>query len=121
MKGASYLILAGVFVLGSVAGAGATYGWVQSDHAAAVRSGKAHNKHKLKALSRRLDLDADQRARLRAILDEDDTESAVISHDVLQRCGQPLRAHERHVNDEIRGVLRPDQKRRFERIVQHDP
>lgn len=116
-----FAILAVVFLLGAVAGGGVAYGWVQSDHAATVRSGKAHSKHKLKALSRKLDLDAGQRARLQQILDSDDEESAVIGRDVIARCGQPLRAHEHHVDDEIRDVLRPDQRRRFERIVQHRP
>jgi len=117
LRGIGLAILAVVFLLGSVAGGAVTYGWMQSDRAANVRAGKSLSKHRLRALSRKLELDREQRARVAAILDSDDTESAAIGRDVVARCGQPLRVHERQVNDEIREVLRPEQRRRFERIL----
>lgn len=113
----AWLILFAVFLLGGVAGAGGTYAWVQSEHAAAVREGKALSRPRLRALSRKLDLDREQRARVAEILEQDDVESKSIGRDVIARCGEPLRVHEAKVDDEIRDVLRPDQRRRFERIV----
>ncbi len=117
-KRAGLGVLFAVFVLGGVAGGAGTYAWVQSDCATAVREGKTLSRHRLRALSRQLDLDRDQRSRVAAILQADDAESTQIGRDVVARCGQPLRAHAHQVDDEIRDVLRPDQKRRFERIVE---
>ncbi|HEY1957768.1 MAG TPA: hypothetical protein VGH28_19240 [Polyangiaceae bacterium] len=115
----AWLLLVVVFLFGGVAGAGGAYAWLQSDHATAVREDKGLSRHRLRALSRKLDLDRDQRERVATILEDDDVQSHAIGRDVVARCGEPLRAHARHVDDEIRAVLRPDQKRRFERIVEH--
>ena len=117
-KRAGLGVLFAVFLLGGVAGGAGTYAWVQSDHATAVREGKALSHHRLRALSRQLDLDRDQRSRVAAILQDDDAESRKIGRDVVARCGEPLRAHAHQVDEEIRDVLHADKKRRFERIVE---
>ena len=113
----AYWVLGAVFVLGVVAGGGAAFAWSQESHAAMVREGKVFEGRRLKALSRKLDLDRDQESRVAAILASDADESQSIGHDVVQRCGQRLRDHKTHVDDEIRTALRPDQQRRFDRLV----
>ena len=117
-KRAGFGILLAVFLLGGVAGGGVTYAMTQSAQAASTRAGNGLSRHRLKALQRRLDLDRDQHERVAAILEEDDRDARAISRDIVARCGEPLRAHEAKVDDEIRDVLRPEQKRRFERIVE---
>ncbi len=104
-RATAYLLVACVFLLGVVAGGGAVLAWTSSERAAMAREGPT-SRHKLHALSRKLDLDGEQETRIDAILTSDADESREI-----------LRDHRAHVDDEIRSVLRPDQKRRFERMV----
>ncbi len=116
-RGIGYIVLIAVFVLGAIAGGGAAFAWAQSDRAVAVKSGKHLQHRRVRALSRKLDLDREQEKRVAAIIAGDDDESRALGRDVVDKCGQRLRDHEAHVDDEIRDVLRPDQRRRFQRIV----
>ncbi len=105
-KATAYLLIACVFLLGVVAGGGAMMAWTSSERAAITREGPA-GRHKLHALSRKLDLDGDQESRIASILASDADESREL-----------LRDHRAHVDDEIRTVLRPDQRRRFEHMIE---
>ncbi len=116
-KRTGYLLLGAVFVLGGLAGAGGALAWSQENHAAMVREGKAFDHHRLRALSRKLELDGNQESRVASILAEDADQSRVIGRDVVQRCGQPLRDHKVQVDEQIRTVLRPEQQRRFDRLT----
>jgi hypothetical protein len=115
-----YVVLILVFVLGAIAGGGAAFAYAQSDHASAAKNGKSSQHRRVRALSRKLDLDRDQERRVADILAGDDDESRALGRDVVDRCGQRLRDHQAHVDEEIRDVLRPDQRRRFERIMVDD-
>lgn len=109
-KATAYLLIACVFLLGVVAGGAAVMAWTSSERAAIVRGDPPAQRHKARVLSRKLDLDPDQEQRVATILTTDVDESREI-----------LRDHRAHVDDEIRTVLRPDQRRRFERIVEQRP
>jgi hypothetical protein len=116
-KRTGYWVLGAVFILGALSGGGVAFAWSQENHAAMVREGKTFERHRLKALSRKLDLDGNQESRVATILENDATESQTLGHDVVQRCGQRLRDQKMRVDDQIRTVLRPDQQRRFDRLV----
>ena len=122
-RGIGYLLFAVAFVLGVVAGGAAMFAWSQESHASIVRDGEVFEKHRLRALSRKLDLDRDQETRVANILASDGQESRVIGHEVVERCGERLRDHRKRVDDEIRGVLHTEQQRRFDRIIdeRHHP
>ncbi|HEX4517309.1 MAG TPA: hypothetical protein VGH87_16095 [Polyangiaceae bacterium] len=109
-KAAAYLLIACVFLLGVVAGGAAVMAWTSDQRAAVLRDGPPAQKHKAHVLSRKLDLDPDQEQRVATILTSDVDESREI-----------LRDHRAHVDDEIRTVLRPEQRRRFEHIVEQRP
>ena len=106
----AYLLIACVFLLGVVAGGGAVMAWTSNEHASMVSGGPPAQHHKVRALSRKLDLDPTQEQRVATIVASDADESREI-----------LRDHRAHVDEEIRTVLRPDQRRRFERIVEQRP
>ncbi len=112
-----YIVLCCVFVLGAIAGGGAAFAYAQSEHAATAKTEKPAQKKRVRALTRKLDLDRDQERRVTDILASDDDESRALGRDVVERCGQRLRDHQSHIDDEIRDVLRPDQRRRFERVL----
>lgn len=109
-KATAYLLIACVFLLGVVAGGAAVMAWTSNERASAWRDGPPAQKHKARVLSRKLDLDPDQEQRVATILTSDADESRDI-----------LRDHRAHVDEEIRTVLRPDQRRRFEHIVEQRP
>lgn len=115
--GIVYIVLAAIFVLGAVTGGAVVFAWSQSEHATALKSGKNLQHRRVRALARKLDLDREQERRVAAIIAGDDDESRALGRDVVDKCGQRLRDHQAHVDDEIRDVLHPDQRRRFQRIV----
>lgn len=106
----AYLLVACVFLLGVVAGGGAVLAWTSNERAAIASGGPPAQRHKVHALARKLDLDPNQEQRVAAIIANDDDESREL-----------LRDHRAHVDEQIRTVLRPDQRRRFERIVEGRP
>ncbi len=109
-KATAYLLIACVFLLGVVAGGAAMMAWTSNQHAAVLRDSSPAQRHKAQVLSRKLDLDPDQEQRVATILTSDVDESREI-----------LRDHRAHVDEEIRTVLRPEQRRRFEHIVEQRP
>lgn len=117
-KRKGYFLLAAVFLLGSVAGAGGAYAFAQKQHAAILRDEpQKFDARRLASLDRKLDLDADQEARIRTILAKDREDSRALSKDMMQRCGQPLRDQKARVDAEIRDVLRPDQQARYDKLT----
>ena len=113
-----YVLVSIVFLLGVVVGGGGMLAWSQESHAAVLGQGKTFQHYRLRALGRKLDLDREQRARIAAILEDDGEVSQALGQDMVQRCGQRLRDHKTRVDDEIRSVLRPEQQRRFDNLVE---
>jgi hypothetical protein len=113
-----YVLLLSVFLLGGVVGGGAALALTQESHAAVVREGKVQQHYRLRALTRRLDLDRDQESRVSGILEDDNEVSQALGKEIVQRCGDRLRDHKNRVDGELRSVLRPDQQRRFDKLVE---
>ena len=113
-----YVLVSIVFALGVVVGGGGMLAWSQESHAAVLGEGKAFQHYRLRALARKLDLDHDQRRRIAGILEDDGEVSQALGQDMVERCGQRLRDHKSRVDNEIRSVLRPDQQRRFDTLVE---
>ncbi len=101
-----YAVLVLVFVLGAAAGGGVVYSVTQRRHAAMLDEQGLHAR-RLNALSRKLDLDADQKAKVGDILDQDREDSKAL-----------LRDHRAEVDAKIRAVLRPDQQTRFDQMTE---
>jgi len=113
-----YGIFAVVFALGIAAGGGSALAYAREHHAAQIESDRVFESRKLRGLSRKLKLDSEQEDRIADILASDREESRRIGHDVIERCGQPLRDHKAAVDAQIRAVLRPDQQQRFDKLVE---
>ena len=112
------LVLGAVFLLGGVAGGGSAWAVAQRQHAAVLREEPRRAEvRRLAALRRKLDLDDDQEARVRAILDRDADDSRALGRDMMDRCGEPLRDHKTAVDAQIREALRPDQRARFDKLT----
>jgi Spy/CpxP family protein refolding chaperone len=115
----AYLALAAVFVLGAAAGGGASYAFAQQRHAALFgEEGRAtFERGRMRAMARKLDLDADQQQRISAVLAKARDEGRDLSRAMLEQCGQPLRDQRARVDAEIRAILRPDQQERYDELV----
>jgi hypothetical protein len=111
----AYGALAGSFLLGALA-AGAGY------HAYAERrldeafgpDKEAFEVRRSRAMGRELDLRADQEAKVLEIFKKHAPERQRILREQMATCGGPMEAHRARIDGEIRAVLDPDQRPRFE-------
>ncbi len=111
------IVLALVFALGAGTGGAIAFAIVRSGHARAMAEGGAFEQHRAHGLARRLDLDASQEEKVRAILAKDGVDSRGLYKDMLERCGQPLREQKERADAEIRALLRPDQQQKFDALL----
>jgi Spy/CpxP family protein refolding chaperone len=114
-----YLFLAAAFAVGVACGGGAAFAYVAQKHAAILRD-DAHGPEtrRLRVLMRRLDLDADQELRIRTILSDDRDAMRDLGRQIFERCGDPLREQKSRVDTAIRAVLRPEQLRRYDDLLE---
>lgn len=114
-----YAVLAGVFLLGAVAGGGASYAYVERHYAEMLaRDDRGVDDRRLRALGRQLDLSQEQRARIREISERHRSERRELMRSVMERCGNPLAEHRQKLEGEIRAVLSPEQQRRYDSILE---
>jgi Spy/CpxP family protein refolding chaperone len=114
-----YLLLAAAFAVGVACGGGAAFAYVAQKHAAILRDdGRGPETRRLRILTRKLDLDADQEQRVRAILNKDRDAMRELGRSMFERCGEPLREQKARVEESIRSVLRPEQQRRYDELLE---
>lgn len=114
-----YAALLAVFSLGAVAGGGAIYAYTRSDYVllASDDGGELRERRKFAALSRELELDHAQGERVRAILQRYRPERRRLVRAAFEQCGAALNEQKLKMDGEIRGLLRPEQRQRFERLL----
>jgi Spy/CpxP family protein refolding chaperone len=116
LKGYGALLL--VFVLGLLIGGAGSRAMLQRRYAHLFRDRFSVFEHRrLGALSHRLDLDDAQEDKVRAIMAKYGQERRQLAHDMLDRCGEPLRAQKAQMDAEIRALLRPDQQNRYDALI----
>ncbi len=113
----AYAALAGAFVLGALC-ATATYHVVAQRQYAEFFSGdrEAFESRRVKALARELDLTGDQEARVRDVFRKHAEERKRVMRKTYETCGAPMNEHRERVDAEIRGLLRPEQRPRFDEL-----
>lgn len=111
------LLLSGVFLLGSVAGIGGTLSYVAKERAELRRFdfGK-RGELPLQALTRRLDLTDAQRQQVKTLLERRGPERRRAMQEVMTTCGAAMREEKSKLDNEIRAILTPEQKTRFDEI-----
>jgi Spy/CpxP family protein refolding chaperone len=115
----SYGVLVAVFLLGGAAGAGATYASVQHRYARIFSSGDGEfmASRRLDGLSRKLDLDASQREKVREIMTRHREKRHELARKMFESCGEPLQKDKTEMDAEIRAVLRPEQLSLWDQVV----
>lgn len=116
----AYVLLFVAFVLGAASGGAMTYGFVKREQVALLDDGARGliEERRMHALSRKLDLDDEQRARIADIFEANRASKHAIDEDVMLRCGGRLDEHRAKLDADIRAVLRPEQRERFDELVQ---
>lgn len=116
IKGYGALLI--VFVLGLLIGGAGSRALLQRRYAHLFRDRfSVFEQRRIGALARRLDLDDAQDQKVRAIMAKYGQERRKLTRDVLDRCGDPLRAQKAQMDTEIRALLRPDQQSRYDALV----
>ncbi len=116
VKGYGALLI--VFVLGLLIGGAGSRALLQRRYAHLFRDRfSVFEQRRIGALSRRLDLDDAQDQKVRAIMAKYGQERRKLARDMLDRCGDPMRAQKAQMDAEIRAVLRPDQQSRYDALV----
>lgn len=112
-----YALLIATFLLGVATGGGASYASMQRHYARMFRDRPDMVDRRFGALARRLDLDASQRDRVRAIMDRYSDDRRALTRDMFARCGEKMKAAQDALDDDIRRTLRPDQMSRYEALA----
>lgn len=113
-------LIAAVFALGGLAGAGITYASLRADIArlATDDSYEAREQRRLSALRRQLGLDDAQSERVRALFQRFRPERRRLLRAAFEQCGKPLREQKMKLDGELRSLLRPEQQHRFDELIQ---
>lgn len=113
-----YGALLGVFLLGSIGGGAVGSAITQRRMGKIFKDPSAvFEKRRAGALVRRLDLDDAQEEKVRGVLGKYGAKRRELTRDIMERCGAPLREQKTQMDGEIRGLLRPDQQARYDRLL----
>jgi hypothetical protein len=116
LKGYGALLL--VFVLGVLAGGAGSRAMLQRRYARLFRDRfSLFEQRRLGALAHRLDLDDTQEQKVGAVMAKYAQQRRALERDVMDRCGEPLRAQKAELDAEIRTLLRPDQQSRYDSLL----
>lgn len=115
------VMLTALFLLGGATGVFGTLAFVHRREARMVRNGQGFEDRRMHGLARRLDLDDEQRAALRALMRDNREQSRALGKEMMDRCGEPLRAHHAAFDTKLRALLRPEQIQRYEELQRERP
>lgn len=107
----AYAVLFAVFVFGGIVGSGTTWALSQRE----MRRG--FENRRLDALSRELDLTSEQRDRIREIFERHRSQRDQAMREMVDRCGEKLKAERERLRTEIHAVLTPEQRKRYDELV----
>ncbi len=111
------LVLVGVFAGGAGTGVAASLGWTHHRMVGLLEHGAPHNDLRMRALQRALNLSSEQRTSVAAILERQAPERRRLMGEMMQKCGDPVRAYKAKADAEIRAVLNPEQQGRFDKLA----
>jgi Spy/CpxP family protein refolding chaperone len=115
-----YGIVIGIFVLGAGAGGAAGYAVASNKLAEVLRGDRPSigDARRFEAIAKELDLSREQRRKVRSIMERHRDENRRLTQAMFEKCGDDLQNLRSRVDGEIRGVLDPDQARRFSELME---
>ncbi len=118
----AYGALAGMFILGGVCAAGTYHALARRGDAEFFSADPAaFEARRVEAMGRELGLSDEQRGKLLAIFQKHAGERQRLLRQEIETCGGPMNEHRERVDNEIRALLTPEQRTRFEtlRVERH--
>jgi Spy/CpxP family protein refolding chaperone len=113
----AYGALAGMFVLGAVSSAAAYHAFARRQYAELFSGDRSTFEARLvEALGRDLELRDAQLAQVRGIFQKHAAERRRLFRQEVETCGGPMTQHRERVDAEIRALLDPAQRARFETL-----
>jgi len=115
-----YGVVLGIFVLGAGAGGAAGYAVASKQLAEVLGDDRPAlgDARRFAAMARELDLTREQRQKVRAIMERHRDENRELMRAMAEKCGDDLQALRARVDAEIRGVLNPEQQKRFQELTE---
>jgi Spy/CpxP family protein refolding chaperone len=115
-----YGIVLGIFVLGAGAGGAAGYAVASKKLAEVLENDRPdmNEARRFQALARELDLDDDQRKKVRGIMERHRDENRKLTRAMVEKCGGELQELRSRVDGEIRAVLTEKQAKRFGELME---
>jgi Spy/CpxP family protein refolding chaperone len=113
-----YALFSAVFVLGAAFGGAALHAFRERDVEALVsdQTGEVRERSGISALARKLDLNDEQREKIRDIMRRYRFERRELSRTMHESCGAPLREQKQRMDSEIRSVLDQRQQRAYDEV-----
>lgn len=113
----AYGALAGMFVLGAISSAAVYHAVVRHEDARFFSGDRSTFEARLvSTMGRELELDDAQLARLRDIFEKHADERRRLVRQEHETCGGPMNQHRERIDGEIRALLNPEQRARFETL-----
>lgn len=106
-----------VFLLGGVAGAGIATAYVHREVGDFVSEPPFRERARMRGLTRLLDLTDAQRDRVRAVLENHHRQRLAAYADMVDKCGGSMKEEKERMDSEIRAVLTPLQRDKFDALV----
>jgi Spy/CpxP family protein refolding chaperone len=115
-----YGMVVGIFVLGASAGGAAGYAVATQKLAEVLDNDRPemNDARRFQALARSLDLNGEQREKVRAIMDRHRVTNRQLTREMFEKCGGELHDLRSRVDAEIRGVLTEKQQKRFGELME---
>lgn len=106
-----------MFVLGAVCSAGAYHALARRGDAEFFSADRSSfEARRVEAMTRELDLTEEQRGKVLAVFQKHADEHRRLLRQEIETCGGPMTQHRERVDAEIRALLTPEQRTRFETL-----
>lgn len=113
----AFAALGGMFVLGAVSSAAVNHAIERRDYAEFFSGDRdSFEARRLEAMARELELSGEQTTKVGEIFRKHAEERRQILRKQMETCGGPMSEHRERIDAEIRAVLTPVQRERFEKI-----
>jgi Spy/CpxP family protein refolding chaperone len=106
-----------VFLLGGVAGAGIAAAYVHREVGEFVSEPRFRERARMRGLVRLLDLSDAQRDRVRTVMETHHRQRVAAYSEMVEKCGHPMKEEKERMDSEIRAILTPAQRERFDALV----
>jgi len=112
-----YAVIAVTFLLGVATGGGVAFASLQHHYAGLFGDRPEMERRRFGALARRLDLDDQQRRKLKVVVEKYVEDRRRLTREMFAQCGDKVKAAQDALDKDVKAELRPDQVSRYEALA----